>query len=236
MGGRAFQPMKASLPLADSNLTKAHGASLNTTAASKGGKGQQPKKKEEPKKKEAPKPKVVEDDPEAEPKEKKVVLTEAEKEAGNKFFDYKTLYANATDKAAAVDQLFAQWDSDFEGYFSVWTCLYDKLPRECKDEIKTNNMMSFFFRGLDGTNKDMLAVHGMYGEPNDHDLKGVWMWRGTEYNAKLADHSSAEYYNFTKMDMSKQENRDKLKECWTNTTAGEGSYGGQKVLNVKVWK
>merc|ERR1712048_821194 len=32
--GRAFQPMKASLPLADSNLTKAHGASLNTTAAS----------------------------------------------------------------------------------------------------------------------------------------------------------------------------------------------------------
>jgi len=62
------------------------------------------------------------------------------------------------------------------------------------------------------------------------------MWKGTEMHQGVKDHSSAEYYNFQKMDMSKQENRDKLRAYWTNTTNGEGSVEGQTPLNVKVWK
>lgn len=232
--GRSFAPMKAGLPLADSEKTKefavTHGAKVIEAKAPV-------KKQAAPKKKEVAKPKKVEEeDPEAEPKEVKKVLTEEEKVAGNEFYDYKTLYANAKDKNEAVDELFKKWDTSFDKYFSVWSCHYDKLDVECKEEIKTNNMMSFFFRGMDGTNKDMLAVHGMYGPSTDHDIKGIWMWRGVEYNDKMKDHNSAEYYNFTRMDMSKQESRDKLRAYWTNTTNGEGSVEGLTPLNVKIWK
>lgn len=240
--GRSFAPMKKSLPLADSDKCKEFGAAPAQQQApaqgkkqqgeGKGKKGQQQpqKKKEEPKKKEK---EVVEE----EPKPAKVELTPEQKAAGAWFYDFKTHYANAKDKNETVDKLWADWDTiKVDEHYSFWCCLYDKLPSECKEEIKTNNLMSFFFRGFEGTNKDMLAVHGMYGESTCHDLKGVWMWKGTEMHQGVKDHSSAEYYNYQKMDMSVQANRDKLREYWTNTTNGEGKVEGQTPLNVKVWK
>jgi len=168
--GRSFAPMKQSLPLADSDKCKEFGPAPAQQQApaqgkkqqgeGKGKKGQQQpqKKKEEPKKKK-------EEDVEEAPKPAKVELTEEQKAAGAWFYDFKTHYANAKDKNETVDKLWADFDNiKVDQHFSFWCCLYDKLPSECKEEIKTNNLMSFFFRGFEGTNKDMLAVHGMYGD------------------------------------------------------------------------
>jgi len=231
--GRSFAPMKASLLLADSEKCKEFGQ-VETTAAPAPAKKQQEKK---PKVKAEPKVKEEKIDEDEAPKPVKVELTEDQKAANAWFYDFKTHYANATDKNTSVDKLWADWETiKVWEHFGFWSCLYDKLATECLEEIKTNNLMSFFFRGFEGTNKDMLAVHGMYGESTCHDLKGVWMTRGTEMHEGIKCHSSCEYYNYTKMDMSVQANRDKLRAYWTNITNGEGSVEGQTPLNVKVWK
>lgn len=240
--GRSFAPMKTSLPLADSEKCKEFGSApvmVKDAVCDKGkkpqGEGKGKKGKDQPKKKAEPKEKEVnEDEP---PKAPKVELTEEQKKAGGWFYDFKTHYANATNKNDSIDKLWAEFDEiKVSEHFSFWCCLYDKLPTECLEQIKTNNLLSFFFRGFEGTNKDMLAVHGMYGKPECHDLKGVWMWKGTEMHQGVKDHSSCEYYNFQKMDMTLQANRDKLREYWTNTTNEEGSVEGQMPLSVKVWK
>jgi len=233
--GKSFAPMKTSLLLADSEKCKEFGPVPVCTKGAAPEKGKKAEKAKKEKKKEEPKKKEV--DEEEEPKPVKVELTEAQKKAGAWFYDYKTHYANAENKNDSIDKLWTEFDEiKVEEHFSFWSCFYDKLDTECKEQIKTNNMLSFFFRGFEGTNKDMLAVHGMYGVDSCHDLKGVWMTRGTEMHPGIKGHQSTEYYNFTKMDMTTQENRDKLREFWTNTTNDVGSVGGQTPLNVKVWK
>jgi len=227
--GRSFGVMKTALPLADSKETEKFGVS--DASANKDNKAQQqPKQKQQPKKQEAKKeePKKVE--------EKKPEISEEEKKAGGWFYDFKTMYANEKDKNKCVDYLFSKESEPYLKYFSFWSCHYDKLATECKELIKTNNLMSFFFRGMDGTNKDMLAVHGIYGAEKDHDVKGIWMWRGTEYHPKVKDHQTAEYYNYTKMDISTQAAKDKLREYWTHVICEEGTVEGLVPLNIKVWK
>jgi elongation factor 1-gamma len=243
--GRSFGVMKNALPLADSAKVAELEAAMNAhggKSAQQGGQapakgqGQGKGKGAKPAEKKAPAPKKEVDD-EEEPKAPKAApLSEEEKAAGGWFYDFKTMYANEPDKNKCVDYLFKPENATHLKYFSFWSCKYDKLAKECKEIIKTNNMMSFFFRGMDGTNKDMLAVHGIYGSETDHDIKGLYMWRGTEYHPKLKDHNTAEYYNYTKMDMSTQAAKDKLRAYWTNIKNDEGSVEGQTPLNVKVWK
>jgi len=236
--GRSFGVMKTALPLADTKETEKFGFAPvhagQKEQQNKGGKGQQqPKQKQRPKKQE---PKKEEPKKEEKKEEKKPAVSEEEKAAGGWFYDFKTLYANEKDKNKCVDYLFSKESEPHLKFFSFWSCHYDKLASECKELIKTNNFLSFFFRGMEGTNKDMLAVHGIYGTETDHDIKGVWMWKGTEYHPKVKDHQTAEYYNYTKMDISTQAARDKLRDVWTHVIAEEGTVDGQVPLNIKVWK
>jgi hypothetical protein len=38
-------------------------------------------------------------------------------------------------------------------------------------------MLSFFFRGLEGLNKHVLAAFGAYGAEENHDLMGKFLFR-----------------------------------------------------------
>lgn len=57
---------------------------------------------------------------------------------------------------------------------------YDKLPSEGKILFRTKNSMGFFLQKLDSFRKYSFAAHGIYGTEGDYDIRGVWMWRGSE--------------------------------------------------------
>jgi len=42
---------------------------------------------------------------------------------------------------------------------------------------------------------------GVYGEEPNLEIKGVFMWRGTEKAFEITDHPSYEYHFFRKMDI-----------------------------------
>jgi elongation factor 1-gamma len=181
--GRSFGPLAKAMPLADSAKTKEFASPLDSGIGGAQGpnsKGKpapakaqgQAKGKQAPKKKEAPPPPVKVEKPELTPAE--LAEQEAENAASTWFFDYKTLFVNATDRNAAIDQLVKEWDAK---RFSMWFTKYDKLPSECNNLIRTNNMLSFFFRGLEGLNKHVLAAFGAYGAEENHDLMGKFLFR-----------------------------------------------------------
>ena len=59
--------------------------------------------------------------------------------------------------------------------------LYEKDPNEGKLLIKTNNTMKGFLQRTDPHfRKWAFGVHGVYGEEPDLEIRGAWMWRGTD--------------------------------------------------------
>lgn len=212
----------------------------------KGGKGnqkgnQQPKspKKKQEKKQEPAKPKELTAEEEAalEEKEKKVEVSPEEaaalKVAGEWLFNYKTEWVNSPNRSEAMDKMFNEIDIT---RFSAYYMKYDKLASECKDVIKTSNMLSFFLRGLDKLNRDCQGVLGIYGEPNDHDIKGAFLWKSDDIHPVMKEHQSFEYYFFTKLDLKKPEDQAKLKEFWLNITEDESKIEGQTARVVKIFK
>jgi len=55
----------------------------------------------------------------------------------------------------------------------------------------------------------------VYGDEPNLDIKGLWLWRGTEIPFEIKDHVSYEYHVFTKLDVSKEEDRKVVEEYWT---------------------
>lgn len=197
----------------------------------KGGK----KGNQSPTKKAAPKKEVADD--EEPPKPKKVELSPEEAAIQLKatvwFNDWKTFFANSKDKTEACERLFKEIDYE---QFSVWHCLYDKTPTELKDECRSANMLTFFFRGMEGFNKDCCAVHGLYGTEPNLNLKGIWLMRSKDMHEKVSLQSNYEYYIWTRMDLNKPEDQARLKHYWLNNDEDVSVVEGEVARRCKIFK
>lgn len=91
--------------------------------------------------------------------------------------EFKREFMNSKDRASVMAEFWKKFDAN--GY-SLWTMKYDKLPSEGKVLFRTKNSMSFFLQKLDTFRKYSFAAHGIYGVEGDYDIRGCWMWRGTE--------------------------------------------------------
>ena len=85
------------------------------------------------------------------------------------FYDFKTLYVNATDKKDALKVFWEQFDP--QGY-SIWFVKYQKAQGDGKNLIHTNNLLSGFLTRLEDFRKYSFAVHGVYGEEPNLELRG----------------------------------------------------------------
>ena len=56
--------------------------------------------------------------------------------------------------------------------------------------------------------KYAFGVLGVYGDEPNLEIKGVWMWKGTELLEPLLENMSFEYYSKRKLDLSKPEDKD----------------------------
>lgn len=85
------------------------------------------------------------------------------------FYDFKTLFVNAQNKKEALDYFWKNFDPN--GY-SIWFVKYQKAPGEGKNLIFTNNLMGGFLNRLEDFRKYSFAVHGVYGEEPNLEIRG----------------------------------------------------------------
>jgi elongation factor 1-gamma len=143
------------------------------------------KKKEEPKKehkkeeKHEEKPKKGGDDEEEEDKPQKKKPNPLDLLPPSSFVldDFKREFLNSKDRPAVLKEFWNKLDP--QG-FSLWFMQYQKLPSEGKILFKTKNSASFFLQKLDAFRKYSFSAHGVYGEEGNYEVRGVWMWRGTD--------------------------------------------------------
>jgi len=123
---------------------------------------------------------------------------------------------------------------DANGY-SLWFMHYQKLKTEAKELYKTENLYKIFLQKLDHFRKYSFALYGAYGEEGDYELRGAWMWRGTDIPEEIKSLDSFPYLNIKKLDSSNQNDREYLLNYWLNTTPGD-IVDGMKVASVIYYK
>mmetsp|Transcript_132021 Transcript_132021/g.186358 ORF Transcript_132021/g.186358 Transcript_132021/m.186358 type:complete len:199 (+) Transcript_132021:42-638(+) len=149
------------------------------------------------------------------------------------FFDFKTLFVNATDKNEACDFFFKNFDANG---FSAWKIEYEKAEGEGKVLFLTSNLMNGFIQRLDHFRKYGFGVHGVYGDEPALEIRGVWCWRGTEIPQEVKDTPSYDYHKFIKLDISKDSDREIIKQFWTGLNEDESVVDGLTARTVKYFK
>jgi elongation factor 1-gamma len=197
-------------------------------------KKEQHKKEEKPKAapKKEEKPKPVPKKEEDEPMEEKPVEYKFPETSFN-LHDFKTLYVNEPDKQKALDFLWKNWDNNA---FSFWRLRYDKLPLEGKVVFPTNGLMNGFMDRADATRKHALGVIGVYGDEPDLEIRGVWMWRGTEVNPYMKDHPQFEYWECKKLDVNNEQDRALITEYWTKLGVDTDKVEGLTTRTAMIFK
>ena len=56
------------------------------------------------------------------------------------------------------------------------------------------------------------AVHGVYGDEPNLEIRGVWLWRGTGIPNEMKEVPSFEFHTVDKLDIKKNEKDLKLLE------------------------
>jgi elongation factor 1-gamma len=189
-----------------------------------------PQVKSEPKK-EAPKAKPQEEEEDGVVEEKAKVYLFPETKFD--FFAFKTMYVNAVNKQEALDYLWANWD---DKAFSFWYLKYDKLPSECQKQFLTNNLMNGFIDRADNCRKYCLGVHGVYGDEPNLEIRGVWMWKGLELLEPLKEHSQFDVYFYSKLDVTKPEDKALITEYWTKMIEESDQVEGRTARTIKFFK
>jgi len=163
------------------HIRAAYGRILLCKAPQKAPKVEMIKEAKKEEKKEAPakaeKPKAAEGDEEGQSQKKKANPLDLLPPSSLVLDEFKREFMNSKDRAAVMTEFWKKFDAN--GY-SLWTMRYDKLPSEGKILFRTRNSLSFFLQKLDSFRKYSFSVHGIYGVEGDFDIRGCWMWRGTE--------------------------------------------------------
>ncbi len=85
-----------------------------------------------------------------------------------------------------------------------------------------------FFDKAESFRKHVYCVHNILGKEGDYNIKGVWMWKGTEKLYCLDDHPAMEYYKFRKLELTNDKDFELIKEYWCKK-GEEGLVEGEPV-------
>jgi elongation factor 1-gamma len=170
------------------------------------------KKEEKPVKKEK---KEGDDDEEDEEKPKKKTSNPLDLLPPTPFVfdDFKKEFLNTTDRETIMKNFWTKYDA--AGY-SIWFMQYQKLPSEGKVLFRSNNFASIFLQNLDKFRKYTFSAFGVYGVEGDYEIRGVWMWRGTEIPAEVQEHDNFPYLTLKKLDHTSEVDRKLVEDYWLN--------------------
>ena len=139
---------------------------------------------------------------------------------------------NAENKKEALDFFYKEFDPKA---FSLWHLKYIKADGEGKVLFQTNNLMNGFLQRMEGNRKEAFAVHGVYGDEPNLEIKGVWLFKGTEIPQAVKEVPSFEYHDIKKLELSNQDDKALLEQYWTSFCDGQ-KVEGLELQTVKYFK
>lgn len=177
---------------------------------------QEKKPKQEAPKKDAPKkdtkPKVEEADEDEAPKKPAKNPLDSLPPTTFDLFSFKTLFVNAPNKADALKFLWENYDAN--GY-SFWYVKYQKYEGEGIKLHLTSNLKDSTLQRLDTFRKYVFGTFGVYGDEGNYEIRGVWLWRGTEIPDMIKELPNYEYHDWIKLDHTNEEHRKLLNDYWS---------------------
>ena len=161
---------------------------------------------------------------------------------------FKRSYSN-DDTPVAIDFFWKNFDP--AGY-SIWKCTY-KYPEELRMVFMTCNLVTGMYQRLDKLRKHAFASMCVFGQDNDNQISGLWVWKGQDLVfpvcrpsilklsfligvLQLAEDWQVDFasYDWTKLDPSTEETKLLVKEylLWE----GEFKDVGKKFNQGKIFK
>jgi len=131
--------------------------------------------------------------------------------------DFKKEFLNSQDKPGVLENFWSK--IDLNG-FSFWFMQYQKLPTEGKVLFKCNNSSGIFLQNLDQYRKYCFSCHGVYGVEGNYEIRGVWMWRGTDVAPFIKEHDNFDFMTIKKLDPLNENDKKLISEYWLNITPG----------------
>jgi len=127
------------------------------------------------------------------------------------------------------------WQAYDPNGYSIWHMQYQKLPSEGKVLFKTCNYSSMFLQKMENFRKYTFSAHGVYGEEPSLEIRGLWMWRGTDIAPQMKEHDAYEYHTFKKLDTNNENDRKIVEDYWINANPGD-TCDGLKVQEVVYFR
>ncbi|KAF7327190.1 Elongation factor 1-gamma [Mycena kentingensis (nom. inval.)] len=155
------------------------------------------------KKKEVKEEEEEDDDIPAEPKTKNP-LDDLPKSTFN-LEDWKRAYSNKDTRGAggSIEWFYENYDP---AGFSVWRVDF-KYPEELTQTFMSSNQVGGFFNRLEASRKYLFASVGVLGTANNSLISGTLILRGPEAEPVVNVAPDWESYNFTKLDLAKEEDK-----------------------------
>jgi len=187
-------------------------------------------KKEVKKEEKKEKPKKNEDEEDEPVQEKPRSLLDLLPKSSLDLDEWKRFYSNNSTKDA-MEWFWQHYDN--EGY-TLWFCEY-KYNNELESLLKTVNLIGGWFQRLDRLRKYGFGNAIVFKSADDshHEISCSWMIRSKDIPAELSECDDYELYTWEKVDnFTDPEIRKKIGEYWS----WEGSFGGRKYVDAKVFK
>jgi len=211
------------------NLCKKALVAPKAAASSKKDKKAAPAKKDKAKKKEAAAPAPA-------PKKKAKHPCELLPKIESDFVldAWKKQYSNAPggDCYKAMPWFWEKMDAlNPKDAYSFWYQTY-QFNEENKVPFMVSNLVGGFVQRCDEIRKYSFGTMQIIGEGDKYEIIGCWMMRGQEIAPMLECNPDAEYYNWTKMDLSKDGVKKQVEDLWCAWETLEG----KPIADGKVFK
>jgi len=148
--------------------------------------------------------------------------------------NWKRIYANTT--PTRPEAIYWFWSNfDPAGY-----CMYNftyKFPDECTVDFKTSNLFGGFLQRLDAVKK--LAQFSLCSivilkKDKLFYIYGVWLFRGADMPYEFTKIDDFLYYDWVKVDVSNQDQRQWVDDIWSWTTLND--WGGRgEFISGRSW-
>ncbi|RGP79492.1 hypothetical protein FLONG3_2240, partial [Fusarium longipes] len=124
--------------------------------------------------------------------------------------EWKRQYSNIKDHEEAMKFFWENFN--FEEW-SLWKVDY-KYNDELTLTFMSNNLIGGFNNRLEGSRKYIFGCAAVYGENNDSVIQGAFVIRGQEHVPAFDVAPDWESYEFTKLDPTKEEDRQFVSDAW----------------------
>jgi len=142
---------------------------------------------------------------------------------------WKTVYANTNPtRPEALDYFWSNFDP--QGY-----CLYFftyKFFEECTIDFKTSNLFGGYLQRLDAVkqlSRFSLCSTVILKKEKFFYIYGVWLFRGPEIPVEFTKVDDFNYYNWTKVDVTNEQDKQFAGDIWAWTTLND--WGGRGEFN-----